>query len=72
MRKGTIRGIHQRRGDLNKVHRSYSAIVDIASIPDGVDLEQVIGFFNKTGVIIYDSKRGGDAPVIINSKTYIR
>ena len=72
MREPRTRGIHQMRGSLNKVERELNAVVDINSIPEDVDLDAIVHYFIRTGVLVYDSERGGDKPAIYKGKTYVR
>lgn len=41
-------------------------VYDIVSVPDGADLNLILRVWKRDGIVIYDSKNGGNPPVIFD------
>lgn len=52
--------------------RNCKVILDIISIPKFMSAVEWMDIFYNTGIIIWDSSKGGDAPRIVGVKTKLK
>ena len=47
-------------------------VIDVASIPNGWDVNKLFEVMNKHGVLLYDSFKGGDKPYMLQPRKKLK